>query len=120
MCSFTDSLMIKKILSILLLLTVLNCYAFCDYSNLSRHWKYFQDTTKKTGPQIVFKMHAKDFHPDSTVLNRIDTAWIKKIEVLKDKKFHNLYDPPNDDAVIIIYFKRKYIKQVEEMVKTKK
>ena len=113
--------MIKKALLVYFILLALSLNAFAekpnfnDYGNHSR-----QDTIKKVGPQIVFKINTHNSYVDRNLLTRIDTTWIKKIGVLKDKKYKNLYDPPAEEAVILVHFKKKYIKQVKDLINNNK
>ena len=102
------------------MLTTLNFNAVCMTSNYYVHEKNYQDTIKRVGPQIVFKINAKNYNVDSDILKRIDTTWIKKIEIIKDKKYKNIYDPPPEESVALIFFKRKYSRQVYELIETKK
>jgi hypothetical protein len=109
--------MIKKSLSVLFLITALSCFALCKCPNYSSGWNYHQDTIKTKRPQVFIRMHHKNFETDSLPFTLMDTIWIKKEVVLKNEKYKNLYDSPIDDAVILIYIKPRYYKQVKELMR---
>ena len=70
----------------------------------------------KDSPSIVLKMNTSNILIDTSKLKNIDPNWIKKIEVLKDKKYKNIYDPPPGEATILIYVKRRYIKEIKNTI----
>jgi hypothetical protein len=70
----------------------------------------------KNSPYIVLKMNTSNILIDTSDLKRIDPGWIKKVEILKDKKYKNIYDPPPGEATVLIYIKRRYIKEVKNTI----
>jgi hypothetical protein len=59
-------------------------------------------------PCYIIKMDTLSIKTDSSFIQHLDPKWVKKVEVLKDEKYKDIYDPPIGEAVILIYMKKKY------------
>ncbi len=104
--------MTKKVL-IVICLIVTGCQQMLAQSDS------LQIDTNKIKQVVILKVDTSDIYTDNSFLENIKPEWIKKIEILKDEKFKNIYDPPPGEAIIVIYFKGKYMKDVKGILKEK-
>jgi hypothetical protein len=68
-------------------------------------------------PSYILKMDTVIIGIDTTVLKKLNSSWIKKVKILKDFKYKNLYSSPENDAAILITIKKRYIPLVKEILK---
>jgi len=66
-------------------------------------------------PQFVIKMNETEYFLD-TIPDSINPDWIEKIEVLKSEEQKYIYG--NNNGVVLIYPKKKYLEQISFLLKT--
>jgi len=64
-------------------------------------------------PLIVLRIDDTYITTDSIKLKNIDPRWIKKFELIKQNKDPNVSSLPQNQPTIVVYFKRRYIKDVK-------
>jgi hypothetical protein len=84
-------------------------------ANANQDLKY--QAKKDNHPSCVIKINSSFIKADTTIIKKIDPSWIRKIVVLKDEKYKNLYDSPPGESTIVFYIKKRFSQQVKQIIK---
>lgn len=87
---------------------IISFSSFAQSDNYNQNVKVRGNPQNLPRPSVVMVIDTTRIKLDSAFVTKLDTLWIKKIEICKDKKYLDLYG--NTDGLINIYIKRKYAK----------
>lgn len=111
----------KRLIFILLILIPTNIYCQGDTikkkltGNIGDKTLLTEYELKSGKPTLILVFNNSQIDLDSITIKKIEPNWIRKIVVLKDKKYKTLHGDKN--GTILIYPKRKYYNQINEILK---
>lgn len=71
-------------------------------------------------PNYYVKLYKQTTKVDSIFIRQLKQNWILRIEIIKDKKYKNLFDSPIAEASMIIHIKKRYVTLVTDLIKNSK
>ena len=114
----------KQLIFILLIVIPINIFSQVDTINKKLTGNTVDRTLlteyelKSGKPTLILVFENSQIILDSITIKKIDPTWIRKIKVIKDKKYKLLHGDIN--GTILIYIKRKYHNQINAVLKEKK